>query len=1019
MGFRINRGIFQFNDGKEFVNKFKIADDGNMVEVNPEGEPIAAYMRIGDKATDADKLDGIDSGSFIRSNADDNVSGNTEWQDNKQIRLGNGADFRMWHDGSHTYFRNYHHSLGNIYFQGEDAEGSNHALLYMFNNNSRPYVSIYENGGERFKTTSAGVEVLGDAYINQGRIHIKRGTGLTHAEWEDDSGANGRAQLILDSHYSDLIIASRNSNTNKHGSTLTLATQSMSTNDVAKWVIGQGQYQEGANILAFSYGVNQTNPHSILGTDNAYAEMLITNGSGVWSRNGFVSSEFRVNGTTNNGRIYSDDFGVKVGTSSGHIQFGPANTSWAHIYTDRPNFYFNKNIYVSGAKLATQTYASDLVGGVNTRIDNDIRPAIDTAQSTADSAVTAAAAAQSTANTAETRANGAKQAAADALDAAEAAQTTANSKLGATAKAADSNLLDGIDSGRFYRRLSASNGTAGAGWITVATCGSGRYSGEVYVTDGESGDHAFIRIHWMRSYEDSNFSVLNCGGHSNRITGARVLYQTSDNTYGVKLLQVYVTTSSNYYVRIHQEGDTPNFGTPSAVTPVVENTKSGYAVHGNELTNLDDVSLATEEGIRVGGTAWINAINTTSGDIENAKGSYLHIGSWGKGRTDAAAVLVNTAYRSDILSYSRNFTIGNTTRSFNGSGNVSWTLSQIGAEAAGAAATVERALNNRIDDELRPDITTAQTTANNAVAAAAAAQSTADTAETRANGAKQAAADALTVANSKLGATAKAADSDKLDGYDWGQSGKNVRATEFYADNWFRNYNSKEGLYNQATGQHWYSDDDDYWNIAGGSAANGIRFRDEHDGTIRGYVYANNSNQIGFLDAGGSWAIKHTNDSRTEFYDADERVFSIGQGGHGANFGTVCTHGGGRGGYEGYSINERFVWMSKDSALCGIYNDMDNEWMTIWRRNGATELHHNGSMKLTTTSGGVTVTGTMTATSFAGDGAGLTGVPAAIPFTTVTGEATTCVSMNFDGRAMVFTMADGTSYSIDGARPNQ
>ena len=33
-------------------------------------------------------------------------------------------------------------------------------------------------------------------------------------------------------------------------------------------------------------------------------------------------------------------------TPHGYIDFGPANTSWAHIYTDRPNFYFNANLYV-------------------------------------------------------------------------------------------------------------------------------------------------------------------------------------------------------------------------------------------------------------------------------------------------------------------------------------------------------------------------------------------------------------------------------------------------------------------------------------------------------------------------------------------------------------------------------------------------------------------------------------------------------------------------------------------------
>ena len=71
---------------------------------------------------------------------------------------------------------------------------------------------------------------------------------------------------------------------------------------------------------------------------------------------------------------------------------------------------------------------------------------------------------------------------------------------------------------------------------------------------------------------------------------------------------------------------------------------------------------------------------------------------------------------------------------------------------------------------------------------------------------------------------------------------------DVYNDDWFRNNNSGEGMYNQSTTQHFYSDDDDYWNIAGGGSANGLRFRDDHAGTIRGYVYANNSNQIGFLN---------------------------------------------------------------------------------------------------------------------------------------------------------------------------
>ena len=73
---------------------------------------------------------------------------------------------------------------------------------------------------------------------------------------------------------------------------------------------------------------------------------------------------------------------------------------------------------------------------------------------------------------------------------------------------------------------------------------------------------------------------------------------------------------------------------------------------------------------------------------------------------------------------------------------------------------------------------------------------------------------------------------------------------------WYRNTTSGEGIYNTATTQHFYSDDDDYWNIAGGGTANGLRFRDDHAGTVRGYLYSNNSNQIGFLNQSGSWTVR-------------------------------------------------------------------------------------------------------------------------------------------------------------------
>ena len=146
--------------------------------------------------------------------------------------------------------------------------------------------------------------------------------------------------------------------------------------------------------------------------------------------------------------------------------------------------------------------------------------------------------------------------------------------------------------------VSEANATVGPGWMSVATNPSGRRIGEIIVTDADSGDHGYIRIDWMRSYADSNFTVLNCGGHSNRITGVRVISDDSNNTYGVKILQVYVTVSSDYEVTLYHPHGISDYTAHTIVTPVIENTKTGYSVHGGQIEDLNAYSLASEEGVQ-------------------------------------------------------------------------------------------------------------------------------------------------------------------------------------------------------------------------------------------------------------------------------------------------------------------------------------------------------------------------------------------------------------------------------------
>ena len=114
---------------------------------------------------DADKLDGLHSSSFIRSDADDTVSGHTEWQDNKEIRLGTDNDAQLYHDGTNCNLTNStgHLKLNNstvnknIYFQTKSGTGTYTNLTI-----SGDLVVLTYHNSNKLWTTNTGIEVFGD-----------------------------------------------------------------------------------------------------------------------------------------------------------------------------------------------------------------------------------------------------------------------------------------------------------------------------------------------------------------------------------------------------------------------------------------------------------------------------------------------------------------------------------------------------------------------------------------------------------------------------------------------------------------------------------------------------------------------------------------------------------------------------------------------------------------------------------------------------------------------------------------
>ena len=197
-------GVYYFVDGGSkylYWDGSKYNFGGNFQLSNGTGTITGGSIQGSDLRTDRYIYDKGDTTTYIDMNVGTGVgrfvgSGTESMRwgaaytmliDNTTLRLGTSSDFRMWHDGTNHYFRNYNHANGNIYFQGEDTAGVNHALLYMYTDNTAPYVALFYDGSTRLTTTSGGISVVGTVTSDNGTF---RGVQI-------DNGAVDGGQIEL------------------------------------------------------------------------------------------------------------------------------------------------------------------------------------------------------------------------------------------------------------------------------------------------------------------------------------------------------------------------------------------------------------------------------------------------------------------------------------------------------------------------------------------------------------------------------------------------------------------------------------------------------------------------------------------------------------------------------------------------------------------------------------------------------------------------------------------------------
>lgn len=190
--------------------------------------------------------------------------------------------------------------------------------------------------------------------------------------------------------------------------------------------------------------------------------------------------------------------------------------------------------------------------------------------------------------------------------------------------------------------------------------------------------------------------------------------------------------------------------------------------------------------------------------------------------------------------------------------------------------------------------------------------------------------------------------------------------------------------------------------------------------TATGYVYGGNYVQAPNMYVDN--ALLHSGDTDTYIQFGTDTIYltsggstevtitgtgvQLGDSGNGffqpvsGDYGSIQIDGGGHNGWEGYNIGGHSVFMSNGSVT-GIYNDVNNHWIVEGTHNGAASIYYAGNAKITTESGGASVTGLLKTEALWED------------YDALSGTSVTIVPSN--GGAFSLTMTGNTTFAFSSA----
>jgi len=576
------------------------------------------------------------------------------------------------------------------------------------------------------------------------------------------------------------------------------------------WRSDGGTWNPAANILLGQTGNNQEWSFDITRNgytggywhvwDSVHSTMLGVDATNnyVWATGSFRSPQFRFTNSTNNAYLTGNsDWGMRMVNDNGYIQFGPANNSWAHIYSDK-SFYFNQELYVNGTQLVKNsgTWSINVTGS-------------------AGSATTAGSA---------------------------GVATYARRIAGA-----DRIVFDvGGDASTFYP-------------IAIFT-GAG-------ATENQYSEFIIER----GGYEDPGHSGIGFSTFNARFT-----YKPSGWGYGATYFNLEQLTQTMTMLGDYQD----YYQASQAIIWLRGGTRYWiYSIYGT-ITLLFGNESGTSYSATYNTFDPITSARTRATTAKYYEGSVRHSGIIYSGDSIQAPIF----YDLDDTSYYGNFNSRSVLNSLQ--------LGSAGSDTSNLKLDVQGHMAIRGSNGLFFGVST-----NNY---------NSWTTKIYASGSTQ-----------YFNAQSFIFDNQ---GYG-GTTFVTINGSGIYNNFWYRNYGA-QGMYNESYGTHFYSNGSSDWSITGSGASVTLAFRSNHQSTIRGYVHGDTSNNIGFLNNGGSWSFRTDSSTNAFVYGSD---LTIGMGGANA---TSINMGDGDEGARAIHCNSNRIGFLNQAGSWGSWCSDDGSWST-------------------------------------------------------------------------------------------